>query len=127
MELDELGQPDEQPNPSRPRRLAERRTCVGTAAATDEDSELDEELAAIFSKKRDLVDSTATYRDLERRHQQPGYPAPVAARPTHLKGGARRRHYACRRPVHELETLFEGLTEQRFAQRFAVRPAVPVP
>ena len=119
LELDELGQPDEQPEPESPGEgwLSEE-PAFETAAATDEDSELDDELAAIFLEEaRDLVDSTAT--SLQTWSEDTGNldTLHLLQRDLHtLKGGARLAGIA---PVgdlsHELETLFEGLTEQRFA------------
>src|SRR5690554_837945 len=119
LEFDELGQPDEQPEPESPGEgwLSEE-PAFETAAATDEDSELDDELAAIFLEEaRDLVDSTAT--SLQTWSEDTGNldTLHLLQRDLHtLKGGARLAGIA---PVgdlsHELETLFEGLTEQRFA------------
>src|SRR5690554_6559459 len=118
-DLDEIGQPDEQPEPESPGEgwLSEE-PAFETAAATDEDSELDDELAAIFLEEaRDLVDSTAT--SLQTWSEDTGNldTLHLLQRDLHtLKGGARLADIA---PVgdlsHELETLFEGLTEQRFA------------
>ncbi|WP_288371202.1 Hpt domain-containing protein [uncultured Marinobacter sp.] len=119
LELEEAGQPDEQPEPESPGEswLGEE-AALETSATTDEDSELDDELAAIFLEEaRDLVDSTATL--LQAWSEDTGNPdtLQLLQRDLHtLKGGAR---LAGITPVgdlsHELETLFEGLTEQRFA------------
>ena len=114
LELEELEQP-EQPFADN---LPSEEPEFAAPESSEQDRELDDELAAIFLEEaQDLVESTATALqgwsedtgNLDTLH--------LLQRDLHtLKGGARLAGIAAVGDLsHELETLFEGLTEQRFA------------
>ncbi|MDP4547756.1 Hpt domain-containing protein [Marinobacter sp. MDS2] len=89
-----------------------------TPAEASDDSDMDEELAAIFLEEaRDLIDSTA--ETLQTWSDEPDNIdiLRLLQRDLHtLKGGARLAEIeAVGDLAHELENLFEGLTEQRLS------------
>ncbi|MDO3721261.1 Hpt domain-containing protein [Marinobacter sp. chi1] len=86
--------------------------------AFETDSELDEELAEIFLEEaRDLIDSTAEALQNWSENTSDLDILRLLQRDLHtLKGGARLAGVAAVGDLsHELETLFEGLTEQRLS------------
>ncbi|QSP95413.1 Hpt domain-containing protein [Marinobacter salinisoli] len=85
---------------------------------TETDSDWDEELAEIFLEEaRDLIDSTAEALQNWSENTQDLDILRLLQRDLHtLKGGARLAGIASIGDLsHELETLFEGLTEQRLS------------
>ncbi|OZB15736.1 MAG: hybrid sensor histidine kinase/response regulator, partial [Marinobacter sp. 34-60-7] len=108
LELDELEPPVTDSTPPLPE----------TSEEASDDSEMDEELAAIFLEEaRDLVDSTAEALQSWSEDTRNLDILRLLQRDLHtLKGGARLADIPAVGDLsHELENLFEGLTEQKFA------------
>ena len=120
LEAIDLGLDLEEIEPAAPEADAPQEATEATAPsdADESDDELDQELAEIFLEEaRDLIDSTADALQNWSESTQNLDLLRLLQRDLHtLKGGARLADIPSIGDLsHELETLFEGLTEQRLS------------